>query len=105
MIQKRIVRKCVERRKPVIIATQMLQPMIDSPHSTRAEVSDVANAWRLNTQALVADTISGKSIRSLAAYRGKKPDLRAVLQQACNAGAGTIVRRLRALHPARSDIP
>jgi pyruvate kinase len=134
LIQKRIIKDCIERRKPVIVATQMLHSMIDSPRPTRAEVSDVANACldhtdavmlsgetangkypelavrimakianeiegkqrgyidipysdsnklaaylakaavkaavRLNTKAIVADSLTGKSILALAAYRG-----------------------------------
>jgi pyruvate kinase len=134
LIQKRIIKECIDRRKPVIVATQMLHSMIDSPRPTRAEVSDVANAcldhtdalmlsgetangkypelavrimakianeiegkqrgyidisysnsnklaaylakaavkaaMRLNTKAIVADSLTGKSILALAAYRG-----------------------------------
>lgn len=137
LIQKNIVRTCIEKRRPVIVATQMLHSMIESPRPTRAEVSDVANACldgadalmlsgetangkypevalrtmakiarevedkkssfvdvpytiedkitaylakaavkaalRLNTKAIVADSLTGKSIRALAAYRGDNP--------------------------------
>jgi pyruvate kinase len=44
MIQKKIVKLCMKQAKPVIIATQMMQSMIESPIPFRAEVNDVANA-------------------------------------------------------------
>jgi pyruvate kinase len=44
MIQKNIVSKCIHRAKPVIIATQMMESMIDRTRPNRSEITDVANA-------------------------------------------------------------
>lgn len=53
VIQRKITRKCIERKKPVIIATQMLHSMISNPRPTRAEVSDIANAIYNRTDAIM----------------------------------------------------
>ncbi len=61
-IQRRIIRKCVLAKKPVIVATQMLHNMINNPRPTRAEVTDIANAIYYRTDALMlsGETASGK---------------------------------------------
>ncbi|MDR2564372.1 MAG: pyruvate kinase [Prevotellaceae bacterium] len=52
-IQRLLLKKCREHKKPVIIATQMLHSMIEHPRPTRAEVSDVANAIYQHTDAIM----------------------------------------------------
>lgn len=61
-IQRQIIRKCVMKKKPVIVATQMLHTMINNPRPTRAEVTDIANAIYYRTDALMlsGETANGK---------------------------------------------
>jgi pyruvate kinase len=139
-VQKMLINKCIETRKPVIIATQMLHSMIKNPRPTRAEVTDIANAIysktdaimlsgetafgdypieavntmstialeveksrsdfhkvpivvlstktsaylsksaveasiKLDAKAIIADTTTGRTVRNMSAFRGRKPIL------------------------------
>lgn len=80
--QKKIVQKCNELAKPVIIATQMMESMIENPRPTRAETNDIANAVMDGADALMLSAESAAGKYPVEAVQKMSETIRAVETEA-----------------------
>lgn len=89
IVQQKIIRYARQHHKPVVVATQMLESMIENPRPTRAEVSDVANAVldQVDAVMLSAESANGKypvesvrTMKDVILSVEENPDFRRIIQ-------------------------